>query len=59
MTEALIGGVLNQIRMGKGLDNGFKAEVWKEVCREVKARGLGPEEPTGEKCQGKLDAVSC
>ena len=51
MTEVLIGEVLNQIRVGKRLDNGFKAEVWKEVCREVKARGLG--------CHacGRMDAV--
>ena len=30
--------------MGKRSNNGFKAEVWKELCKEVKARG-------------KLDAV--
>ena len=59
MTEVFVGEVLNQIRVRKRSDNGFKAEVWKEVCKEVKARGLGPEELTGEKCQGKLDAVSC
>ena len=59
MTEVLVGEVLNQTRVGKRSDNGFKAEVWKEVFKEVKARGLGPKEPTGEKCQGKLDAVGC
>ena len=50
MTEVLIGEVLNQIRVGKRSDNGFKTEVWKEVSRVVKARGLGPEELSGEKC---------
>lgn len=41
---------------GKRSDNGFKAEVWREICGVVVRMGGGPlDSLTGEKCQFKLE----
>ncbi|KAI5777293.1 hypothetical protein EDC01DRAFT_636017 [Geopyxis carbonaria] len=58
MTEVLIHEVLNQIRAGKRSDNGFKAETWSAISREIQTKAFGPVVLNGEKCQGKLDTVS-
>jgi len=50
--------VAQQIHAGKLSDNGFKSEVWREICQVVVKMGGGPADTlTGEKCQSKLENV--
>lgn len=59
MTGVMLQELVRQIRSGKRSDNGFKAEVWKEVSDVVVQLGGEPKELlTGEKCQSKLENVS-
>jgi hypothetical protein len=56
MTTVLVREVLKAVHAGKRSDNGFKMEVWNEICSAV--HRVAPEEPlSGDKCQGRLETL--
>ena len=58
MTQIMVREVVQQIHAGKCSDNGFKSEVWREICQVVVKMGGRPADIlTGEKCQSKLENV--
>ncbi|KAG0135361.1 hypothetical protein HOY82DRAFT_536796 [Tuber indicum] len=55
MTRVMVREVVQQIHAGKCSDNGFKAEVWREICAIVVRMGGGPADMlTGEKFEKKV-----
>jgi hypothetical protein len=58
MTTVMLRSLVLQIRAGKRLDNGFKAEVWNTVAQAVLSYDDSQRDIlTGDRCQGKLDAL--